>query len=43
MYHGGKYLGIDVIPGTSHNDDVVVAVWQDAITDALIFAYNNKL
>ncbi len=41
MYNGGKYLGIDVIPGTSHNDDVVVAVWQDAITDALIFAYND--
>lgn len=41
MYNGGKYLGIDVIPGTSHDNDVVVAVWQDAITDALIFAYND--
>lgn len=38
----GEYVSLGVKPGTSYNNDVVVAVWYDSINRCLKYAYNTN-
>lgn len=39
--NAGEFVSIDVIPGTNALEDVVVAVWYDAIQGKLLYSYNE--
>lgn len=41
-YGAGEYVSIGVIPGTSADNDVVVAVWYDATSRKLLYSYTTK-
>ena len=38
----GNYLSIDIIKGTSVDDDVIVATWQDSISEKWYYSYKKK-
>ena len=40
--NAGEFVSIDVIPGTKADEDVVVAVWYDAIQGRLLYSYNTS-
>ena len=40
--NAGEFVSIDVIPGTKADEDVVVAVWYDAIQGRLLYSYNKS-
>ena len=41
-YHSGKFVAIDVIPGSSKENDVVVLVWYDADVQKLMYTYKKN-
>ena len=38
----GNYLSIDLIKGSTINDDVIVATWQDSVAGNWYYAYKKK-
>lgn len=40
-YHSGKFVSIDVVPGSSTSEDVVVLVWYDAEAKKLMYTYKK--
>ena len=40
-YSTGKYVALDVVPGSSISDDVVVLVWYDAANKALMYTFKK--
>ena len=41
-YHSGKFVSIDVVPGSSTSEDVVVLVWYDAEAKKLMYTYKKN-
>lgn len=41
-YHSGKFVSIDVVPGSSTSEDVVVLVWYDAEVKKLMYTYKKN-